>query len=178
MMATHHVAPFLYLGVYFHSVFWYIIYVGVIRPQLPYLGFRKGKGIDMSSLNSTNAYDYINVLDKAADAAWTRNQLIADNIANASTPGYKRKDINFEETLKKAMGASRFTSTDEKIATLRNKELNAKVYEDEFLYSYRMDGNNVDPDTENVYLAENTVRYNGLQAAIDQEFKNLRSVMK
>ena len=31
---------------------------------------------------SSNAYDYINVLDKAADAAAMRNELIANNIAN------------------------------------------------------------------------------------------------
>ena len=37
----------------------------------------------------SNAYNYINVLDKAADASWTRNDVLANNIANADTPGYK-----------------------------------------------------------------------------------------
>ena len=46
-------------------------------------------------LNS-NAFNYINVLDKAADAAWLRNEAIANNIANATTPGYKRQDVAFE----------------------------------------------------------------------------------
>ena len=31
---------------------------------------------------NTNAFDYINVLDKAADASWMRNEVIANNIAN------------------------------------------------------------------------------------------------
>ena len=44
----------------------------------------------------SNAYNYINVLDKAADASWTRNDVLANNIANADTPGYKRKDVQFE----------------------------------------------------------------------------------
>ena len=39
----------------------------------------------------SNAYNYINVLDKAADASWTRNDVLANNIANADTPGYKEK---------------------------------------------------------------------------------------
>ena len=43
----------------------------------------------------SNAYNYINVLDKAADASWTRNDVLANNIANADTPGYKRKDVQF-----------------------------------------------------------------------------------
>ena len=45
----------------------------------------------------SNAFDYINVLDKAADAAWLRNDAIANNLANISTPGYKREDITFEK---------------------------------------------------------------------------------
>lgn len=132
----------------------------------------------MSTMIDTGAFDYINVLDKASDAAWKRNELIADNLANADTPGYKRKDINFEDTLKEAMGASRFTSTDDKVKSLRNQELNPQVYTDSPAYSYRTDGNNVDPETENVYLAENQIRYNGLQTSISQEFKNLKMVMK
>ena len=40
---------------------------------------------------NTNAFDYINVLQKTADAAWIRNDVISNNIANATTPGYKRQ---------------------------------------------------------------------------------------
>ena len=47
----------------------------------------------------SNAYSYINVLDKAADASWIRNEVIANNLANISTPNYKRKDVNFEHYL-------------------------------------------------------------------------------
>ena len=39
---------------------------------------------------NSSAFDYINVLDKAADAAWLRNDAISNNIANVDTPGYKR----------------------------------------------------------------------------------------
>ena len=38
----------------------------------------------------TNAFDYINVLNRAADAAWQRNEAISNNIANVDTPGYTR----------------------------------------------------------------------------------------
>jgi len=56
----------------------------------------------MSMLANTNVFDYINVLDKAADAAWLRNDAISNNISNADTPGYKRHDVNFEVQLAKA----------------------------------------------------------------------------
>ena len=35
---------------------------------------------------NTNVFDYVNVLNKAADAAWTRNDVLANNIANMDTP--------------------------------------------------------------------------------------------
>ena len=102
----------------------------------------------------------------------------ADNLANATTPNYKRKDINFEATLRKAMGASIFETTDYKIDRIRNKDLNPRVYIDQVGFSYRADGHNVDPETEAVYLAANQARYNGLTLSIDEEFKNLKAVMK
>lgn len=45
---------------------------------------------------TTNAFDYINIMDKAADASWKRESAISNNIANADTPGYKRQDVDFE----------------------------------------------------------------------------------
>ena len=46
---------------------------------------------------SSSIYNYVNVLDKAADASWLRNEVISNNIANATTPNFKRKDVEFEE---------------------------------------------------------------------------------
>lgn len=132
----------------------------------------------MSSLVDTNAFDYINVLDKAADASWLRNDAISNNIANADTPGYKRQDVNFETQLAKALRSSRYTSMDAKVANVKMNRLNPITYTDYAGYSYRIDGNNVDPDTEGVYLAKNQVVYQGLTQSINQEFKNLQSVMK
>lgn len=40
---------------------------------------------------TTDAFDYINVLDKAADASWLRENVITNNLANVDTPGYKRR---------------------------------------------------------------------------------------
>lgn len=132
----------------------------------------------MSSLIDTNAFDYINVLDKAADASWLRNDAISNNIANADTPGYKRQDVNFETQLAKALRHSRYTSMDAKVANVKMNRLNPITYTDYAGYSYRIDGNNVDPDTEGVYLAKNQVVYQGLTQSINQEFTNLQSVMK
>ena len=132
----------------------------------------------MSTLSNTNVFDYINVLDKAMDAAWLRNEAISNNLANADVPGYKRQDVDFEAQLAKALHNSRYTSVDAKVHNLKLNRLNPVVYKDYPGYSYRIDGNNVDPDTEGVYLAKNQIMYQGLEAATNQEFKNLQSVMK
>ena len=126
----------------------------------------------------TNAFDYINVLDKAADAAWLRNDAIANNIANVDTPGYKRQDITFESELNRALGKRRYLSMDAKVARLTKTELKPRTYTDHANYSYRMDGNNVDIDTENVYLAENQIKYRGLTTSIRAEFSNLTTAMR
>ena len=134
----------------------------------------------MSTLINTNAFDYINVLDRAADASWMRHDVISNNISNADTPGFKRSDVDFATQLAEALGQSRYTSMDAKVSGLNMnlKRLQPVTYSDYSGYSYRVDGNNVDPDTEAVYLAKNQVVYQGLTAAIRQEFKNLQMVLK
>ncbi|MBR1629375.1 MAG: hypothetical protein IJ679_08960 [Lachnospiraceae bacterium] len=52
---------------------------------------------------SSHAFDSINLLDKAADASVKRETVIANNLANADTPTYKRKDIDFSRTLMREM---------------------------------------------------------------------------
>lgn len=132
----------------------------------------------MSTLANTNVFDYINVLDKAMDASWIRNNAISNNLANMDTPGYKRQDVDFATQLAKALHSSRYTSMDAKVADLKLNRLNPVTYQDYSGFSYRIDGNNVDPDTEAVYLAKNQVVYQGLELSTNQEFKNLMSVMK
>lgn len=126
----------------------------------------------------TNVFDYIRVLDKAADASWLRNEAISNNIANVDTPGYKRQDVAFETVLKRELGMSRYETMDAKVSNLKVERLQGRPYTDYANFSYRIDGNNVDIDNENVMLAENQLRYQGLITAINQEFSNLQTAMK
>ena len=94
------------------------------------------------------------------------------------TPGYKRQDVAFESELRKAPGNSSYKPMDEKVSEVRTSELEGKPYTDYSGYSYRLDGNNVDIENENVMLAENQLKYQGLLTSINQEFTNLQTVMK
>jgi flagellar basal-body rod protein FlgB len=125
----------------------------------------------------SNAFDYINVLDKAADASWTRESILTNNLANVDTVGYKRQDLDFESLLKEELGNCKHTSLDEKISKTDLTKLNPNVYTDYSQYSYRLDGNNVDIDTEEVELASEQIRYQGLTAGIDSEFSRMKAVL-
>lgn len=125
----------------------------------------------------SNAFDYVNVLDRAADASWTREAIITNNIANVNTVGYKRQDLDFESLLKQELGNFRYTSLDEKIKNVDLTKLSPNVYTDYAQYSYRLDGNNVDIDTEEVELASEQIRYQGLTTAIDSEFERMKAVI-
>jgi flagellar basal-body rod protein FlgB len=129
---------------------------------------------------NSSVFNYINVLDKAADAAWQRNEVIAHNIANDTTPGYKRQDINFEEQLRRALRNTRYTSLDTRVANIdtNGHRMKPRVYTDSANFSYRMDGNNVDADTEGAKLAANQLMYNGLVTSINHEFTLLKMAMK
>ena len=127
---------------------------------------------------STNAFSYINVLDKAADASWTRENLIANNIANAQTPGYKRQDIDFQSVLKNELSNYKYMNLDQKMNAVDLTELNPMVYTDYGNFSYRLDGNNVDMDTEQVELASEQIKYQALTSSITSEFQRLQTVLK
>ncbi|MCR4955966.1 MAG: flagellar basal body rod protein FlgB [Lachnospiraceae bacterium] len=124
---------------------------------------------------NSGIYDYINVLDKAADASYLRNEAIANNIANDDTPGYKRVDVDFQSVLASEIGKSKYVSLDKKIKKVDLGHLDVKATKDmqAYPYSYRLDGNNVDIDTENVELASNQIVYQGLTDSMGQEFNRI-----
>lgn len=128
----------------------------------------------------TGAYDYANVLSKAADISAYRNEVISNNIANATTPGYKRKDVTFEESLARALEAAggEKDSLTGKVHNLDTDMVRATVYTDRADLDYRIDENNVDIATENSELASNQLVYEALIDSINNEFARIRSVLK
>ena len=127
---------------------------------------------------STNVFSYINVLNKAADASWLREQTIVNNLANVNTPEYKRKDVDFQSVLRRELGDMKYITLDSKVDHVDLDRLNVSTYYDHANYSYRMDKNNVDVDTENVELASEKIRYDALTDCMTQEFSRLKAVMQ
>ena len=127
---------------------------------------------------NSNAYNYINVLTKAADASWTRNEIITNNLANVDTPGYKRKDVSFQNYLLQELTSGDSTSLRTRVNDVEVGNLNATVYTDFSELSYRLDGNNVDIATENVEFASNQLYYQTVFDTINHQFSMLIAAMQ
>ena len=123
----------------------------------------------------SDAYNYINVLQQAADASWLRNSIISNNIANVDTPNYKRKDVQFETYLIEQLAGG--DTMESYVDDMDLSTLEATIYTDNVNLSYRSDGNNVDIDTENAELAKNQIKYNVMTDAISQEFSRLKTAI-
>ena len=126
---------------------------------------------------TSGIYNYVTILDKAADAANLRNELLTNNIANVSTPNYKRKDLDFESVLQGELAGEKNLSKAVKKANQNLETLDAQVYTDNASLSYRLDGNNVDINTEEARLAENQIKYQALVDLMNQEFARYNPVL-
>ncbi|MGY4686461.1 flagellar basal body rod protein FlgB [Petrotoga sp. DB-2] len=113
-------------------------------------------------------FDNINfeIIPNTMDALSLRQNVISQNIANYETTGYKRKYVDFENELQKALSEdSALTlkvNRDQHINnTLSLGKIQPNIQIDDSK-SLRDDGNNVDPDVELVRMTQNTLKYNTL----------------
>ena len=64
---------------------------------------------------TSDAFSYVNILDRTLDASWKRQTAIANNIANVDTPGYKRQDVTFSNILKEEIEDINYKTRDQAI---------------------------------------------------------------
>lgn len=125
---------------------------------------------------------HLNIREKALDAAWTRNEVIAQNIANVDTPGYKKSTVAFEEYLDDALDKDGFKgfTTDKRhvqIGSQSPENIKIRVAKENENLSMRLDGNNVDIESEMASLAKNDIRYNTLIKSVSSGYSRLKSVI-
>lgn len=101
-----------------------------------------------------------------------RHAALSDNIANVNTPGYKRQEVAFEDTLKRALDGSR-SSTNGSAALMG---FTPQAFRDNGK-SGRADGNNVDIEREMVQLTDNELHYNTLAQIVGGFFSGLKTVI-
>ena len=98
-------------------------------------------------------------LEHYMDLLSTRQKLVASNIANADTPGYRTQDIDFQSEFQHAISGGP-NVLDVAGLTVKN------------------DGNNVNLDRESRLLAENALRFNVASNLLRSQISALRSAIK
>ena len=120
----------------------------------------------MSNNISSVAY---NLIKEDLNVSALRNKVIANNISNINTAGYKRKYVSFEDTLLNTKKSVSLKTTSEKHISSSNDSGDKRIITDNST-STRSDGNNVDIDTEMVNLTANNMMYESLTTALNNRF--------
>lgn len=102
-------------------------------------------------------------LVSALDALSQRQRAIADNIANVNTPGYHAQRVEFEKAL---------------AASVRTGDGRASAFTALSAEPTRLDGNNVNLDTETLSNIDTVLRYQFASQAINAQFTGLRTAMR
>jgi len=127
----------------------------------------------------------LNILERSLDAATLSQKVIVNNIANASTPNFKRSEVKFEQYLLKELNAQSGKSivgrrTDSRhIHIGRNATSNpatAQVVTDNST-KFNHNNNNVDIDYEMALLAWNQLKYNLLIERTNGFFSSMRTAI-
>jgi flagellar basal-body rod protein FlgB len=105
-----------------------------------------------------------------------RSETIASNIANADTPNYKARDVDFRDALQKASGES----SNLQLAAPSEGQIDASTTTSTDDLKYRvptqpsMDGNTVDAQAEQSAFASNMVHYQASLSFINSSIQTLR----
>jgi flagellar basal-body rod protein FlgB len=98
-------------------------------------------------------------LTRYMDLLSTRQKLVASNLANADTPGYRTQDIDFQFEFISAVNGQ-----------------GAQVIEPQGLYE-KPDGNNVSVDRESRLLSENAIRFNLASTLVRGQLQSIRDAI-
>ncbi|PKR78614.1 flagellar basal body rod protein FlgB [Halalkalibacillus sediminis] len=115
-------------------------------------------------------------LQRALDYSSLKNQTIAHNIANVDTPGYKAKDVKFDQFLNEASSRLEANRTHAKHLPFDQMEQSFSVKARQNV-TYNHNGNSVDLDKEMSELAKNQLYYEAVTERINGKFNTIKTVL-
>lgn len=114
-----------------------------------------------------------------------RQQLLASNIANADTPNYKARDVDFSKTLQGVLARGGAPAQGELVKTASSHlsappqpTLGGEALQYRTTVQGAVDGNTVDMDVERNQFADNAVRYEAGLTMISHQIKNLLTAIQ
>lgn len=133
--------------------------------------------------NSTKTID---LMQRAMDYSLIRDDVIKNNIANASTPNYKRRDVTFQAELLRAIDSEKKEVIPFKTSRKRHipiyrpkdyKDVSPKIITEYNTYQNN-NGNSVDIEKEMMESTKNSMYYNALAQRIAKEFNKLKFILR
>jgi len=125
----------------------------------------------------------LNVSQTALNLRAYRQELLASNIANADTPNFKARDIEFKSSLSAALGRSTAaqlplnrTAANHLPASGGNRYGAALLYRTD--YQSSVDGNTVNMDVERGAFAENALHMEALLSFVREKFRDLNAAVQ
>lgn len=131
----------------------------------------------------------VDILHRTMDVALLRRAVLADNIANADTPNFKKSRINFESELKRALDSEGRAASSRFEAALTNSRHipfnRVYDYQDvgprrvlDYLSTTDNNGNNVDIEEESMLLLENQLSYDLMSRVVSNQFNQVNLVLR
>ncbi len=138
-------------------------------------------GVTMiDKLNATFAFQ-----QQALSIREARQTVLASNIANADTPGYQARDIDFNRQLQQAMDKGAVNGKGVALAVtakghIEGRGIKAPNMDLKYRVPYQtsMDGNTVDMDIERSQFADNTLKYQADLTFINSRVKSMLAVLQ
>jgi flagellar basal-body rod protein FlgB len=129
----------------------------------------------------------LEILTREMQVSTLRRNVIANNIANAGTPNFKRSDVNFESQLKRALDSEKRASTFPQFITdpkhiAFDKPMDWRQVKPrrvlDYLTEAKNNGNNVDIEQEGMDSLNNQLLYTTLAQVISSEFQRVNLVLR
>lgn len=129
----------------------------------------------------------VELLQRTMDVSVLRHSVIANNIANADVPNFKRSQINFEAFLKRAIDTE---DSRPAIELKRSRERHVSNYQPvnwrsveprrvlDYLSTEKNNGNNVNAEEEFMASLENQLRYTLMTQATAYEFNQVNQIVR
>ena len=108
-------------------------------------------------------------VEKAMQGSLLRQQVLANNIANANTPGFQRSDVNFQSALAQAFSTGSPTPGQIQQVSFQPQTGTSGAT--------RVDGSTVDINTEMADLSENTLDYQALESIMGTRMSILKTAI-
>lgn len=116
------------------------------------------------------------IMQRAMDGAWARHEILANNVANAETPGFKRLDLDFRSMLAKAgTRQPAWLKTDSRHLSPTSQRNTWTIQQD--LSSITPDGNSVDIDREMGEVSTNALYYAAVSSQLNARLSLLRKAI-